>query len=247
MSTQVGPPRRWQRIFVSGVLALVLIHSALIALWLAPDNAIRSAVGGDRLASYVNPYFQQSWTRLDPRLQRVDEKLEIRAVVVHPETGEEITTDWIDVVDLDLQRSGGWRNRDRAADLTRHLAVNLNQMILNLGDDDRAVFAQDYTEGSARGLRGDLIQAGASTRNAANYAVTERMVIAFASLYADAYWQGRILQVQVRPGIRVLPEDRSVSSVDQDFRTWDIGWRDVTRSGPAAQRSFASYVADRVR
>lgn len=246
MSTQVDPPRRWQRIFVTGVLALVLIHSALVGLWLAPDNAIRAAVGNDRLASYVNPYFQQSWTRLDPRLQRVDETLELRAVIIHPDTGEEITTDWINPVDLDLQRSGGWRNRDRASDITRHLAVNLNQMILNLEPAHRPLVAQDYTAGSARQLRGDLEQAGVDPRDAANYAVTERMVVTFASLYADAYWQGRVMRVQVRPGIRVLTEDRSVASTDQEFRRWDIGWRDVTNLHPAAQRSFAPYVADRV-
>lgn len=244
MEATSQPPNRWQQIFVAGVLGAVLVHSALIVLWVSPDNAIRDRLS-DRLTAYVNPYFQQTWSGLDPRLERVDETLRIRAVVIHPETGEEITTDWIDPVNLDLENAGRLSS-DRTQEISRLLAVNLNRMVLNLEPAHRQIIAEDYLERTARQIRGDLEEVGADSRDAANYALTERMVMTYASMYADAYWQGRIVQVQVRPGIRILGEDAPAAVIDQDFRNFNIGWRDPVTVTPDAQRDFARYVLGRV-
>ncbi len=60
---------------------LVVIHSALLMLWLAPSSPIRDLVGSRNLASYVDPYFQQDVDTVDPSVQFVDESFQIRALV----------------------------------------------------------------------------------------------------------------------------------------------------------------------
>lgn len=241
MPQRLGPPQGWQRSLVMAVLFVALVHSAVIGLWLMPDNAVRSAVGDDRVTAYVDPYFQQSWADLEPTLQRVDETLELRAVVSR--SGERVTTEWIDLVEIDLRRAPVGPRSDRSADLTRHLAVNLNQSILNLPEENRTVIAED---GSGGEVRDALVDAGVRSQAADTYTVVEQTVVEFAGLYAEAHWDARVLWVQVRPGMRVLPEDRSVASTDQDMRTWDIGWREAGTISPDARRSFAAYVEDRI-
>ena len=50
---------RWQRGVVTGVGVILVVHSVIVALWLAPSSPIRQAVGDSRLSTYVDPYFQQ--------------------------------------------------------------------------------------------------------------------------------------------------------------------------------------------
>ncbi len=73
--------RPWQRRLMVVIAVVVVLHSAVLALWLSPGNPARNAIGNRTLASYVEPYFVQSWDGLDPRSQRVDESFRIRANV----------------------------------------------------------------------------------------------------------------------------------------------------------------------
>src|SRR5689334_14926760 len=90
------PVRPWQRRLVSGLGVLVLIHSALLMLWLAPSSPIRDVVGSRNLASYVDPYFQQDVDTVDPSVQFVDESFQVRALVRNG-SAKPVITEWVDL------------------------------------------------------------------------------------------------------------------------------------------------------
>lgn len=48
------------------IWTLAAVHSILLMIWAMPDNPLRAAVGPDGLRSYINPYFEQSWSIFAP-------------------------------------------------------------------------------------------------------------------------------------------------------------------------------------
>jgi hypothetical protein len=94
----------WRATLIVALAVLALVHSLLVALWLAPRGPVRDVAGGSLLATYVDPYFRQSWDLLEPSAQRVDEALWVRARV---RTGPQTLalTPWLDVTKADLTRT----------------------------------------------------------------------------------------------------------------------------------------------
>lgn len=232
---------RWQSGIMLTIAVVVIAHSAVVGLWLSPSSPIRETVGDNALASYVNPYFRQSPTTVDPGLQRADEALLVRASVLTPD-GETVETPWADVT-ADLEDGGLLRPRiDRAA---RSLATNLNVAITSFPDEARPLVEQDLVE-EERASRQVAIEAeGASPFQAQVFFANWAMATQFGTLYSTALTDGTVEQVQIRVGLRRVPpyDDRGDATVDEEPFVWvTLGWRDAIAGNEQAQRAFDDYV-----
>src|SRR3954470_8429516 len=103
-ATDEAPPRPWQKWIVALLGFLVVVHSVLLMLWLAPSSPIRDLVGSRGLASYVDPYFQQSADSVDPDAQYVDESFQVRALVEGDNAKKPHVTRWVDLTAEEDQR-----------------------------------------------------------------------------------------------------------------------------------------------
>src|SRR5690625_203964 len=72
-------PAEWQVNVIIALAVLALLHTFLIAVWIAPASRARDSLGGSSLTGYVNPYFTQAWSTLTPSSQQVDEAFLVRA------------------------------------------------------------------------------------------------------------------------------------------------------------------------
>ena len=95
-SAPATPRGDWRSGLVLLLAVLAVVHSLLVGLWLAPSGPVREAAGASRLATYVDPYFRQSWDVLDPSAQRVDETFRTRTRV-RVAAGRVEETPWVDV------------------------------------------------------------------------------------------------------------------------------------------------------
>lgn len=232
---------RWQSGLMLTIAAAVVVHSAVVGLWLSPVSPIRDSVGSSTLTSYVNPYFRQSPSTIDPGLQRADEALLVRARVLD-DAGEVVETAWVDVT-ARLESNGLLRTRmDRAA---RSLATNLNVAIASFPKAARPLVEQDLTE-EDRAVRQVEIEAeGATPFVAQTFFANWAMATQFGTLFATAAADGTVEQIQVRVGLRRVPAygDRIDEQLDDEDYAWTtLGWRDAIAGNEEAQRAFDDYV-----
>ena len=232
---------RWQSGIMLTVAAVVIVHSAVVGLWLSPSSPIRETVGDNTLASYVNPYFRQSPTTVDPGVQRADEALLVRSRVLTAD-GETVETPWTDVT-ADLEDGSLLRPHiDRAA---RSLATNLNVAITSFPEDARPLVEEDLLE-EDRAVRQVEIEAeGATPFQAQVFFANWAMATQFGTLYSTARADGTVEQVQIRVGLRRVPayDDRNDGTVrDEPYSFVTLGWRDAIAGNEEAQRAFDDYV-----
>src|SRR5690625_6832254 len=80
---------------------VVLVHTAIVALWAGPSNPIKDAVGPQRVREYVNPVFEQNWNIFAPTRKRVMTDLDFRLRVKDRESGAIITRPWNALVEAE--------------------------------------------------------------------------------------------------------------------------------------------------
>ncbi len=244
LADQLGPR---QRVVVLVVGAVLLVHSLLLALWLAPSSPIRDAIGSARLASYVDPYFQQGDETVGGGSNRVDEALQLRAYVRPEGGGAPAFTEWVDVTARELGAIRGELDPPRARQIARRVATNLNFALFSLTPAQRELVADVTADDSTLKLQQQLLAADPeSAGDVANLVAQDQMATQFASLWLGAVLPDEeLLQVQYRVGRRVVPAfaDRNVATVRATSFDWfNIGWRPAVRADPAARDSFADYV-----
>lgn len=238
--------RPWQRRLMVGIAVVVGLHSAVLALWLAPVNPARDAVGTTTLASYVEPYFQQSWDGLDPRSQRVDEAFRIRANVKVDGGQKMRVTPWIDLTKVE----GGPLRHDvdpaRVHVIARRLATNLNAVMFAFEPAQRKLVRANYITTPISTLEQRLDAAGPDDTIVQTYLTYDQMATEFASMYASARWpDDTILEVQYLVGRRTVPprgEKGSRVLADVDYRWFAFGYRKAYKGSYEAQLVFDSYV-----
>ncbi len=235
------PVRPWQRRLVTGLGVLVLIHSTILILWLAPSSPIRDLVGSRNLASYVDPYFQQG---VDPSVQFVDESFQIRAFVRNG-TAEPTVTEWVDVTKKDLGDLKFNPSPARVHVIARRLASNLNLSMSTLEPEQRKIIRESGATDTSSSRSAKLNRAGGKPSVVQNYLAYEQMATRFASLYAISQWQGKVVQVQFRAGRRAVPgySIRAETKLrDIDYRWFIGGWRVAFRGSVEAQSPYAAFV-----
>lgn len=238
---------RWQRVLVVGIGVVLVAHTVLLALWLAPSSPIRDTVGDGRLATYVDPYFRQGDETVGIGSNRVDEALSLRAYVRPTGGGEPSFTPWIDVTAGETRAIVGELDPARSHQIARRVATNLNFALFALTPKQRTVVADTTADVSAVQLQSRLRAAGDTNgRDVENFTANDQMATQFASLWLGArYPDVELLQVQYRVGRRSVPDfdERAAQKVTGiDFDYFGVGWRDAFRADPEARATFADYV-----
>lgn len=234
----------WRSTLVLALAVLALVHSLVLALWLAPPGPVRDAAGPSRLAFYVNPYFQQSWSAMDPSAQRIDEALQVRARIrTGPETFRE--TPWIDVTERDLSATRGRLAPPRSRLAARRLASSMNLAMLQLGNAGRARAEIPIIESSMGELGAIMREEGVDRTAVSYYLRLDRMATRYASLYTQAVEPGTVEQVQYRSGRRAVPsrEERDERRLEDESFEWFLGgWRAADRGSADALAAFDDSV-----
>ena len=238
--------RSWQRLGVLAIGLVLVVHSALLALWLAPSGPVREVVGDDRLATYVDPYFQQGNDLVGIGSNRVDESLELRAAVRPAGGGDVDVTDWVDITAVENRAVRGEAGPARAHQMARRLATNLNFALFGLTPEQREQAAATEADVPVARLQRQLNELGPNSGDVQNFMAQDQMATQFASLWMGAMFDDvELLQVQYRVGRRSVPDlaDRTTESVSAlDFDYFDVGWRRAFRAEPAARAAFEQYV-----
>ena len=240
-----APPRAWQKWIVAVLGLLVVVHSVLLTLWLAPPSPIRDLVGSRGLASYVDPYFQQSADSVDPDAQYVDESFQIRALVESDNAKKPHVTAWLDLTAAEDRRMHFDLDPARVHVIARRLATNLNGVMFALDPKQRAIVPRTKITTLPSKLQSDLNAAGSNPIAVQNFMAYNQMATQFASLYAAAKWKGDVFQVQFKVGRRTVPpfaKRHTEKLADVGYLWFAFGWRPAFHGSIDAQSSFDSYV-----
>lgn len=238
-----GRPRhRW---VVELLLVVVLVHTVVLTLWLAPSSPLRDAVGERRLTSYVDPYFQQDRDLVGVGIQQVDESFSVRAFVAPDGGGKGKNTEWVDLTRADVRADRGDPAPERVHLIARRLATNLNLAMFNLTPAQRRVVRSLTAEDEPSLVTPALTGVGGRAEAVQFFQTYDLMATQFASLFAESRWDGRVVQVQFKVGRRTVPPyaDRATTSLDDvPFREFSFGWRSAFRGSLEARETFDSYV-----
>jgi hypothetical protein len=242
---QDAPARPRHRWVVELLLLVVVVHSLVLALWLAPSGPLRDAVGDRRLASYVTPYFQQGRDAVGVGAERVDESFRIRAFVAPDGGGKGAMTEWVDLTELGDRASRRHVAAGRVHLIARRLASNLNLAMFELNEAQRTIVGKLTADDLPSVVRTELASAGDDPQAVRLFQAYDQMATQFASLYAQSHWDGRVVQVQFQVGRRTVPTsaDRDARALDDvDFQMFSFGWRRAFRGSAEARQAFDSYV-----
>jgi hypothetical protein len=239
------PPRSWQRWLVTVLLVVAIVHSAVLALWLAPSSPLRNAVGSSSLSTYVDPYFQQSRDVVGPGAQFVDESFQLRATVRPKSGAKPELTDWIDVTEDEIHRSLHDIAPARVHVIARRLATNLNLAMFNLDPAQRKYVRSVRAKDLPSKVRAKLERLGSNPVSVRTYLAYDTMAAQFASLYAQAAFGDDVVEIQYRVGRRTVPSRAGRDTLgDVEFLHFDFGWRRFYRGPLEARTAFDSYVGD---
>lgn len=257
MSTPEAPSRHQteargagRRSVVWLLTAVALVHSVLIMLWVMPDNPTRQAVGAERLASYINPYFEQSWSVFAPTPRRGGENVVIRAYVGDPDKPEDAkVSPWFDITADEDARIKYLANPSRIHSATRRVGGNLNATIAGFTPQQttliRGNYVQDPVSVLSKRLR-EINRAGpAGVARVKEFDTNQEIMTRFVSMYAKARWGKDVTLVQMRVGHRSVPNfnvRHDQKFLDVPFTYYVFGWRNVIAAPADAQAAFDKYV-----
>lgn len=230
------------------LVALVLIHTLIIGLWVAPSTPARDAVGQDRVRGYVQPWFSQNWSIFAPNPRRVAVTFEIRAIVEDPDTAETVHTDWVDLIDNEDGIVAGNPFPARTAKISRRTADRLHSAISDMNTEQRDWLKASYTDTPVDQLRERLadVDGGAGAADINRYMTADAAATRIATGAAENIWgeDGEVLHVQYRTSTRPAPSwDDEERTVDDTTRTErEYGWRAATDLTEEEIASFAPYL-----
>ena len=219
------------------------VHSFLVMVWVMPVNPIRDAVGQQRLATYINPYFEQSWSVFAPVPRRGGENVLIRASI------DGKVTEWYDVTADEDRRIKFLVNPSRIHTATRRLGGNLNTAMANYGSDELRIIVGAYVETPRSQLASSLLAVNrkgvAGEANTSLYLRNDEMLTQFTTMYATARWGKGATMVQFRVGHRSVPNysvRKDTNFLDVPFTYYSFGWRKAMPGNRDAQEAFDDYV-----
>lgn len=225
----IPPTARW---IGYPLAALVLIHTLVIAIWVAPMTPIREEIGDERVRSYVMPWFEQNWSIFAPNPRRTAVTFEVRALTVG-EDGENEPTEWIDLVDLEDDIVSGNPAGTRTSKLTRRTADRLHSSLSHMNDTQLEWIDANYVETPISTLRERLldVEGGTGEHHVDRYLEADASATAVATAVAERTVEGEILHVQYRTSTRGAPSWDNRDNEDLDERSpnyRDYGWRTPT-------------------
>lgn len=242
-------PRVSRRSAILVLVVLAAFHSLLVMLWVMPENPFRDAVGNQRLASYINPYFEQSWSVFAPTPRRGGENVIIRGYIGKPFSHTGKVTPWYDVTADEDARIKYLANPSRFHSATRRLGGNINSSMAQFNATQQQLVAANFVK-TPRSRLGELLnqtnKVGAAGQvNTIGYLNNDEMLTRFGTMYARARWGKGVTMVEFRVGHRSVPNfsvRNEVDFRDVPFSYYLIGWRIAMPGNADAQNAFDGYV-----
>ncbi|MEE6281768.1 DUF5819 family protein [Georgenia sp. MJ170] len=242
------PVTRRARLVLWPLIAVALVHTLFIGLWVGPSTPVKEAIGADVVRSYVMPVFDQNWRIFAPTPRRAAVELDVRAMVRDAETGEERISDWVPLVDGEDSLIRGNPFPPRLSLAARRVANHLNTRMGDMSAGQRTQAEASYFTTPIAELRERLLAvdddgaAGASTVD--GYLRYDSVATSLATYFAVATWSEETTHVQYRSSIRYTPSfnDRHERDIDDAERTYrEYGWRPAAAVTAETAALFESY------
>lgn len=231
------------------LVALILIHTLFIGMWVAPSTPLRDIVTVDRVREYVQPWFQQNWSIFAPNPRRTAVTFEVRASVLHAETGEKEFTGWADLIDNEDAIVSGNLFPARTAQISRRTADRLHSALNDMNTEQRNLLKANYLETPVSELRGHLhdVAGGAGNSGISRYMAADAAATRIATGAAKSFWsdEGEIVYVQYRTSTRPAPSWNSDAeyTIDDTARTErEYGWRAAAELSGEQVSYFEPYL-----
>lgn len=231
------------------LIVVVLVHTAIVALWAGPSNPIKDAVGPQRVREYVNPVFEQNWNIFAPTPKRVMTDLDFRLRVKDRESGAIITTPWHALVEAENAMIRHNPAPPRTAFAARRTSLTLHNAVGDMNEDQKSIIQQDFDAADSRqnladSLRNAPTKSGANAAKISSFLRYDEMATALATMSGAVLYEGQILAIQYRTSKRGVPKfaDRAHRSVaDMKKTIHDFGWRQPAVVTKVQIEHFAPY------
>lgn len=235
------------RIAVWVVLGLVALHTAAVALWVAPANTLKDRVGYERLRSYVLPMFDQAWSVFAPEADNAYDLFEIRGTLTDG-SGRERQTEWIKVTAREVRPQLRYHAfPSRTALITDRLASDQLRLFNGLTEAQKQVVHDSGVEVPTPELAEKLLAVSTNDverDEAAAYARTEVACERFLSGIAEAVWGEEVVAVQYRQNQVYVPTYQQSQGSDQVTSGYSFtsNVRPLVRLTGAERHAFGAYV-----
>ncbi|MDN6498522.1 MAG: DUF5819 family protein, partial [Yaniella sp.] len=234
------------KILAQPVIPFVVVHTLLIAMWVAPMTPAREQFGNDNLQTYVMPWFEQDWSIFAPNPRRTAVTFEVRAVYTDSE-GTNNTTPWVDLVALEDDIVAGNLAGPRTAKLTRRLADRMHSARSNMNDEQLDWLAANYFLTPIEQLRSRLldVEGGTGTHHVDRYLQADVAATYIATAVAELHDPVSIERVQYQTSSRQLPtwENRHDDDLDDRSRSYrTYGWRAPADLSEQELEYFGAYL-----
>lgn len=251
--TLQGGPRHSQwslkrRIAAWLALVVAMTHSVVIALWIMPTNPIRDAVGNQRIAEYVQPFFEQNWSVFAPSPGVSDYNVVIRGFVGTPGQKGDVT-EWVDPK-KEAERHFTLRMApSRMSIVARRIAGAMAVEISELSSEQVQLLRDDYFRTDV-GQLGEQLEELVPGYESSQLLLQDRRLTTFATLIARARWGSRVSLVQYKIVSNFVPDyaNRRESRYGSlEPPQTEFGWRAASEIDEESQQSFDDYVQDGFR
>jgi hypothetical protein len=122
-------------IFTIGLCTLLMVHTGLTALYLSPENPLRSRVW-DTLYGYMDPLFAQNWRLFAPNPVSQHQNLLAKARVKDRETGVIRETKWMDITRPIIQNIQTNRLASEGR-VTRYMTSAIRSYVYDKGEEKK--------------------------------------------------------------------------------------------------------------
>lgn len=235
------------RVALWAVLGVVIAHSCAVALWVAPTNLMKNTIGPSRLASYIQPMFDQAWSVFAPEADSVTDMLEIRATV-RDASGKLTETAWTPVTEREIIASVRYHPfPSRTVLMSTRLGGYLQRAFNDITQAQREIVAASARDVSPTALRKTLLASARTDRERAklvNYLRVNDATETFVSGLVVAVWGDRVIAFQFRKYRIIATQYTNQKGQRQQRLKPELvsNWRPLRPLTDADRAAFGAYV-----
>lgn len=233
---------------LAGVGALVVIAGYMFVstAFTVPANAAHDAV-----AEVAAPYFDQRWKLFAPQIAQVNTSLEVQAQWFDSD-GELVTSDWLDVTDLELAAARGIPVPSRITTSSVNALSSYMSRYADLSDEQQAFVEGDFTTESDDGFGvvpdDELVdELGGEDAAVSRFLRYDHMLARFATAMTEATFDTETERVRWR-AVYDRPNDflqRFDEAPQFEESTETFGWRRAKQLPSAEVAEIYDDVAQR--